>query len=31
MMLLLYAKNEQENLTPEQKNILKRIIEEEFK
>jgi mRNA-degrading endonuclease RelE of RelBE toxin-antitoxin system len=31
LMLLMYAKNEQENLTPEQTKILKRIIEEEFK
>jgi mRNA-degrading endonuclease RelE of RelBE toxin-antitoxin system len=31
LMLLMYTKNEQENLTPEQTKILKRIIEEEFK
>jgi mRNA-degrading endonuclease RelE of RelBE toxin-antitoxin system len=30
LMLLLYGKNEQDDLTPEQLRILKRLIEEEF-
>jgi hypothetical protein len=30
-MLLMYAKNEQEDLTVEQMKILRRIIEEEYK
>ena len=29
-MLLIYSKNEQDDLTPEQLKILKRLIEEEF-
>jgi mRNA-degrading endonuclease RelE of RelBE toxin-antitoxin system len=31
LMLLIYAKNEQDDLTPQQLRILKRLIEEEFK
>src|SRR5438874_7028924 len=30
LMLLMYGKNEQDDLTPEQLRILKRLIEEEF-
>jgi hypothetical protein len=30
LMLLIYAKNEQENLTAEQLKVLRRIIEEEY-
>jgi len=30
LMLLMYGKNEQDDLTPEQLRILKRVIEEEF-
>jgi mRNA-degrading endonuclease RelE of RelBE toxin-antitoxin system len=30
IMLLMYAKNEQDDLTPEQMKILRRIIEEEY-
>jgi mRNA-degrading endonuclease RelE of RelBE toxin-antitoxin system len=30
LMLLMYGKNEQEDLTPEQLRILKRLIEQEF-
>jgi hypothetical protein len=30
LMLLLYAKNEQDNLTDEQLKVLRRIIEEEY-
>src|ERR1700731_4096685 len=30
LMLLIYRKNEQDDLTPEQLRILKRMIEEEF-
>ncbi len=29
-MLFIYAKNEQEDLTPEQLNILRKIVEEEY-
>jgi hypothetical protein len=31
LMLLMYAKNEQDNLTPEQLKVLRRIVEEEYK
>jgi hypothetical protein len=30
LMLLIYAKNEQDDLTPEQLRFLKRLIEQEF-
>ena len=30
LMLLMYAKNEQDNLTPEQLKVLRRIVEEEY-
>ena len=30
LMLFIYAKNEQEDLTPEQLKVLKRIVEEEY-
>jgi hypothetical protein len=30
LMLLIYAKSEQENLTPEQIKVLRRIVEEEY-
>ena len=30
LMLLLYSKNEQDNLTPDQVKILRRIMEEEY-
>jgi len=30
LMLFIYAKNEQDDLTPEQLKVLKRIIEEEY-
>jgi mRNA-degrading endonuclease RelE of RelBE toxin-antitoxin system len=30
LMLLMYAKNEQDDLTPEQLRVLRRIIEEEY-
>ena len=30
LMLFIYAKNEQEDLTPEQLNILRKIVEEEY-
>jgi mRNA-degrading endonuclease RelE of RelBE toxin-antitoxin system len=30
LMLLIYAKNEQDDLSPEQLRVLKRLIEEEF-
>jgi hypothetical protein len=30
LMLLMYAKNEQDNLTPEQLKFLRRIVEEEY-
>jgi hypothetical protein len=30
LMLLIYAKNEQDDLTPDQKKILRRIIKEEY-
>ena len=29
-MLLMYAKNEQDNLTSEQIKVLRRLVEEEF-
>jgi len=29
-MLFMYAKNEQDDLTPEQIKVLRRIIEEEY-
>jgi len=29
-MLLMYGKNEQDDLSPEQLRILKRLVEEEF-
>jgi hypothetical protein len=29
-MLLMYGKNEQDDLSPEQLRVLKRLIEEEF-
>lgn len=29
-MLYMYEKNEQENLTPDQLKVLKRIVEEEY-
>jgi hypothetical protein len=31
LMLLMYAKNEQDNLTAEQLKVLRRIIEEEYR
>jgi hypothetical protein len=31
LMLLMYAKNEQDYLTSEQTKILRKIVEEEFK
>lgn len=31
LMLLIYGKNEQDDLTPEQLRILKRLVEEEFR
>jgi mRNA-degrading endonuclease RelE of RelBE toxin-antitoxin system len=31
LMLLVYGKNEQDDLTPEQLRVLKRLVEEEFK
>jgi mRNA-degrading endonuclease RelE of RelBE toxin-antitoxin system len=30
LMLLIYAKNEQDDLTPDQLKVLKRIVEEEY-
>jgi mRNA-degrading endonuclease RelE of RelBE toxin-antitoxin system len=30
LMLLIYGKNEQDDLTPEQLRVLKRLVEEEF-
>jgi hypothetical protein len=30
LMLLMYAKNEQDNLTPEQLKVLRRIVKEEY-
>ena len=30
LMLLMYAKNDQEDLTPEQLKVLRRIVEEEY-
>ena len=30
LMLLMYAKNDQEDLTPEQLEVLRRIVEEEY-
>jgi mRNA-degrading endonuclease RelE of RelBE toxin-antitoxin system len=30
LMLLMYAKNEQDNLTPEQLKVLRHIVEEEY-
>jgi hypothetical protein len=30
-MLLVYGKNEQDDLTPEQLRVLKSLVEEEFK
>ena len=29
-MLLMYAKNEQDDLTPQQLKLLRKIVEEEF-
>lgn len=31
LMLMLYAKNERADLTPEQLRVLRRVVEEEFK
>lgn len=31
LMLMIYAKNEQDNLTPDQLKILRRIIEEDYR
>jgi hypothetical protein len=31
VMLLIYGKNEQDDLTPDQLRLLKRLVEEEFK
>jgi len=30
LLLLVYAKNEQDDLSPQQKAVLKRVVEEEF-
>lgn len=30
LMLFMYAKNEQDDLTPEQLKVLRRIVEEEY-
>lgn len=30
LLLMIYSKNEQDNLTPTQVNILRKIIEEEY-
>ena len=31
LMLIIYAKNEQDDLTPDQLKILRKIIEEEYR